>query len=408
MPDVLPLPLWAGRTVALVGLVLVALSLRTAVAVISPIAAQIGVDVPLTEVSLGVIGSLPPVAFALSGLFGAALAKRMGLERLLLISIVAMVAGHAVRGAASSYAMLFGGSIIVFAGIGIGNVLAPALVKRYFPDRIALMTTLYATSIAIGATVPAIIASPIANSAGWRLSLGLWSAVAALSLAPWIAVLMQNRRRRAADSRDELPEIPAALVGRIWHSRTAWRLAAIFALSSSHVYAMFSLLPSILIDSAGTSPATAGVLLGVYAFAGMPSAVIVPILVVRMRHPGVLMQVGIGCFVLGYAGLLLLPGIATLLWVVLAGFGSLVFPGVLVLLNLRSRTAAGSVALSGFVQGAGYAVGALGPLLLGVLHAVSGGWQLPLMVLIVTALACVVPASKIGRHTYVEDDISRR
>ena len=398
---------------ALVGIVLVALSLRTAVAVISPIAAQIGVDIPLTEVSLGLIGALPPVAFALSGLFGAALAKRIGLERLLLISIVAMVAGHAVRGIADSYAVLFIGSIVLFAGIGVGNVLVPALVKRHFPDRIALLTTIYVTVIAVGATVPAVVAAPIADTAGWRLSLGVWAVVAAASLVPWIAVVLKNRRDRAATSPGELfgastgSTASTASAGRIWHSRTAWLLAAIFALSSSHVYALFSLLPSILIDRTGVSPTEAGFLLGVYTLAGMPPAIVVPILVARMRNPGLLMQVGIGCFVMGYTGLLLVPAVLTPLWVLLAGFGPLVFPAVLVLINLRSRTAEGSVALSGFVQGIGYAVGAAGPLLLGVLHVVTGGWELPLLVLIASALACTIAAARIGRHSFVEDEIQR-
>lgn len=395
---------------ALVGIILVALSLRTAVAVISPIAAQIGEDIPLTELSLGLIGALPPVAFALSGLFGAALAKRIGLERLLLISIVAMVAGHAVRGIADSYAVLFIGSIVVFAGIGVGNVLVPALVKRHFPDRIALLTTIYVTVIAVGATVPAVVAAPIADTAGWRLSLGVWAVVAAASLLPWIAVVLKNHRGRAAASPGELfgaSTGSTASAGRIWHSRSAWLLAAIFALSSSHVYALFSLLPSILIDRTGVSPTEAGFLLGVYTLAGMPPAIVVPILVARMRNPGLLMQVGIGCFVLGYTGLLLVPAVLTPLWVLLAGFGPLVFPAVLVLINLRSRTAEGSVALSGFVQGIGYAVGAAGPLLLGVLHVVTGGWELPLLVLIASALACTIAAARIGRHSFVEDEIQR-
>lgn len=393
---------------ALVGIVLVALSLRTAVAVISPIATQIGEDIPLTEVSLGLIGALPPVAFALSGLFGALLARWIGLERLLLISIGAIVAGHAARGFADSYATLFAASVVLFAGIGIGNVLVPALVKRYFPDRIALLTTIYVTVIAVGATIPAVVAAPIADTAGWRLSLGIWAVVAATSLVPWIAVVLRNRRERAASGPEEgFGSGSSGSVGRIWHSRTAWLFTVIFSLSSSHVYALFSLLPSILINRAGVSPIEAGFLLGVYTLAGMPSAIVVPILVARMRNPSVLMQVGIGCFVVGYAGLLLVPAVLTPLWVLLAGLGPLVFPAVLVLINLRSRTAEGTVALSGFVQGIGYAVGAAGPLLLGVLHVVTGGWEVPLLVLIASALACIGAAAKIGRHSFVEDEIDR-
>jgi CP family cyanate transporter-like MFS transporter len=45
---------------------------------------------------------------------------------------------------------------------------------------------------------------------------------------------------------------------------------------------------------------------------------------------------------------------------------------------------------SGIVQGAGYAVAATGPLLLGALHQASGAWVLPELVLLVTVLMFAV------------------
>ena len=82
-----PMPLWAGRTMALVGILLVALNLRTAVASISPIAAEIAADIPLSAVGLGLIGMVPPVAFAASGFVAAPAARKYGLERVLILAI---------------------------------------------------------------------------------------------------------------------------------------------------------------------------------------------------------------------------------------------------------------------------------------------------------------------------------
>ena len=48
-----PLPLWAGRAAALVGIVLVALTLRQAVAAISPILGDIRVDIPISDIGVG-------------------------------------------------------------------------------------------------------------------------------------------------------------------------------------------------------------------------------------------------------------------------------------------------------------------------------------------------------------------
>lgn len=412
MPATRPLPLWAGRTMALLGILLVALNLRTAVAAISPIAAQIRVDIALDTVGLGVIGALPPVAFALSGLFGARLAHRVGLERLLVAAIAAMAVGHLLRGLAGAYWLLLAGSVVVFAGIGIANILLPPLVKRYFPDRIALITTLYVTVMAISTTVPAALAAPVADSAGWRTSLGVWSVLAVASLLPWVAVLLRHRRERAAlagtDEAPELVDAPPRLIGRIWHSRTAWILAVIFALPSFHAYAVFTWLPELLVDVAGVTRVQAGALLALWSIMGVPAALIVPGLASRMRNVGVLVQVAIGAFVAGYLRLLLAPATLTALWVLLAGVGAMLFPAALVLINLRTRTSDGSTALSGFVQGVGYTLGALGPLTVGLLNQASGGWTLPLVALIATALACIVPGWMLGRHAFVEDEIGPR
>lgn len=225
MPDSRRLPLWAGRTTALAGIILVAVNLRTAVASVSPIATEIAADIDLGNLGLGLIGALPPVAFALSGLFGAGLARRIGLERLVVICTGVIVAGHLLRGSAGNYLMLLAGSVVTFAGIGIANILLPPLVKRYFPDRIGLLTTVYAAVMAISTAVPSALAAPIADSAGWRVSLGIWSVLAVLGLIPWMVLLLRYRRRRIAaalgSSSPEMEEPSAELVGRIRHSRTA-------------------------------------------------------------------------------------------------------------------------------------------------------------------------------------------
>ena len=205
------MPLWAGRTLALVGILLVALNLRTAVTAISPIAAQISADIPLDNLGLSVIGTLPPIAFALAGIFGAPIATRLGLERFLIIAAVAMVVGHLLRALAGDFPLLFLGSVLAFTGMGVGNVLLPPLVKKYFPDRIGVVTAAYVTIMALGATSPAVLAAPVAHAAGWRVSVGVWALVAFLGLLPWIGVAVAE---------------PAGSGGARPGSRPRWRSGA--------------------------------------------------------------------------------------------------------------------------------------------------------------------------------------
>src|SRR6187431_223770 len=122
------LPLWAGRTTALLGIVLIALNLRTAVSAISPIVAEISEDIELTTVGVGIIGALPPVFFALAGLIAPPIAHRLGLERSILFAVLAIVLGHLARAFSGSYAALLLGSALALAAMGVANVLLPPVV----------------------------------------------------------------------------------------------------------------------------------------------------------------------------------------------------------------------------------------------------------------------------------------
>ncbi len=96
-----------------------------------------------------------------------------------------------------------------------------------------------------------------------------------------------------------------------------------------------------------------------------------------------------------------------MLWVVIAGIGPMLFPLALFLITARTRTHAGSVALSGFVQGVGYVIGAFSPLTFGLLDQATGGWSLSLLFLIVVSLAALPAGIILTRKRYLEDDLAR-
>lgn len=395
-------PLWHGRAIALVGILLVAANLRTAVAALSPIFAEIRTDFDVSSIGVGLLGMLPPICFAIFGLIAPTFTRRLSLETVVLLSLAVILAGHLVRAFSTSFAVLAIGSAVTFAGMGVGNVLLPPLVKRYFPDRIGLVTSLYATVMSVSTLLPPLLAVPVADAAGWHVSVGMWGVVSLLAILPWLRILITHRPAHP-DSDVEVEAAQPAMAGRVWRSSLAWSLAVVFAVSSLNAYAMFAWLPQILHDVAGVPPLDAGALLSVYAGMGIPAGLLVPLLAARMRNVAILIYAGVAFFLLGYLGLILVPGTATWLWVAFAGLGPLLFPLCLVLINVRTRTHAGSVALSGFTQGLGYTLGALGPLAVGVLHQVTGGWTLALIVLIATALAAAAAGALAARPRYLED-----
>lgn len=403
-PD--PLAVRRGRILALVGIVLLAFSLRSAVASLSPLFDAIGEDFELPAAVLGLIGTVPPLCFAVFGLLASGFERRFGLERTTLVALGAVALGLVARAAAvDAYGLLLG-SALVFAGVGVGNVLLPALVKKYFPDRIGLMTTVYSTMMAISTFVPPLVAVPVADAAGWRTSLGLWAVFALAGLAPWIVLAL--RARRAALAEVDIEPVSTRVFGRMWRLPTAWALAVTFFVSSAVAYTSFAWLPKILVDTAGVTPQVAGTLLSLFALIGLPASLVVPVLVARRGVVLPLFIVASASGVLGAGGLLVAPASAPWLWVALLGILPLLFPLVLTSVGLRTRTHDATVALSSFAQSLGYGVTMLMPIGVGLIHDATGSWTVPLVVLLAISLLAVPAGVVIARRKTVEQEWEQR
>jgi CP family cyanate transporter-like MFS transporter len=403
-----PASLTRGRILAFVGIALVALTMRTAVGSMSPVIELIGDDLRLDHLVLSIIGAAPPLVFALSGLLAPLVSRRLGLEGALLVLTLVGGAGHLLRAVAPDASILVLGTVLALLGAGCSNVLLPPIVKRYFPDRIGAMTALYVTVMSLGATVPPVVAVPIAAAASWRESLGVWCLLAVVAAVPWIWQLLS--RGRHVDNLDtEARGIEAAHAGigrRLFRSRIAWSMALLFALPSIHAYAMFAWLPSLASELSKVDAVQAGLLLGAFSICGMPAALLVPILAVRLRSITPLIITALAFFLAGYAGFLFAPTLSPLLWTVLVGLGPILFPLALTLINLRTRTQVGAVALSGFVQGFGYVIGAAGPLVVGLLRDATGGWTVPIAFLLGTLVLAIPALVVLGRPGSVEDELT--
>jgi CP family cyanate transporter-like MFS transporter len=399
-----PRSLFAGRTLALIGIILVAGTLRTAVAALSPIMSAVNADIPIPTVAFGILGMLPPVCYAVFGILSATFARRLSLETLLLLAITAIMLGHLGRALSDSLVTLLVATAVTFAGIGVGNVILPPLVKKYFPDRIGLVTSLYVTVLSVSALVPPLLAVPLADAYGWRFSLGIWLVPALIALLPWITLLIRKRTESPPPVADAAKPVA---VNHIWRSSVAWAITIVLTVSSVNAYALFTWLPQILVEAAGTSAAQAGLLLSLFAAMGFPCALLIPVLATRLTQVAHILYAGTGIFIAGYLGLLLMPATLTWLWVVFLGIGQLLFPLALVLINLRTRTQEGAVALSGFVQGVGYTIAAIGPLGLGLLRELTGGWTWPIALLIGTLVVGAVAGVVLSRPRMLEDDLRR-
>jgi CP family cyanate transporter-like MFS transporter len=179
-------------------------------------------------------------------------------------------------------------------------------------------------------------------------------------------------------------------------------MALMFGMTSLMTYALFTWLPKLLTD-AGASPAFGGAMVALFAGLGLLGALVMPAIAVRVRNPFPIVLVCAACQLVAYVGLLLAPMSLPLLWVSLLGMGGCTFPLALTLLNKRTRTPAGSAALSGFTQGMGYTLACLGPLLFGLLHETTGSWTWPFAMLGASAVVLLLGAWQACKPRYLED-----
>ena len=388
-----------GRWLALVGILLAAFNLRTAVTSLTPLLQTVGETFGFGSAVTGVVGMLPTASFAFFGVMTARIVHRLGLERTTALAMALATAGLLARGFVQGTTGLIVTSLLALAGMGIGNVALPPLVKRHFPGRVGVLSSLYITLLQLGTMLPAFAAVPLANAYGWRVSLASWSVASLVALLPWIVLLRQQGHAHGGD----LPDTHPPRKARAWHSGLGWAMCAMFGMTSLATYSMFTWLPRWFVE-AGATPQAAGNLLGVYSAVLLPLALLVPLVATRMRRPFLIVLAAVACYAVGFLGMLWKPLAFPNLWAASLGMAGMTFPLGLVLINLRTRTPAGSAMLSSFVQGVGYTLACLGPLLFGLLHEWSGHWAWPVGFLGLCILALAWGGWQACRPRYLEDE----
>ncbi len=405
-----------GRLVAVLAIVLVALSMRTAVAVIGPVFSIISDELEFDVIVLSVVGAAPPLAFALAGLVVPRLARRFGLEPLLIVGIAAIAVGQVLRAFSFEPGLLIAATVFAMLGIGMANVLLPPLVRRYFPERIAGVTSLYLVLMCIGASVPAFTAVQIADAVDWRFAIGIWVIVPVIAVVPWLVMLRSPRPVDPVtapitieptvvefdDGEDEPRPVVVARHRPVAASPTSWSIAAAFAMASISIYAAMAYLPSILV-AAGVTPVVAASSLGIAVALGIPQALVAPLLATRRWAVAPMIAFAALCGVVGWLGMLLAPAAAPLLWGALIGSVPIAFPLALLLVNTRTRSHRVTVSVSGFVQSLGYVAAGVSSFGIGLLHDATGSWTAP-MIVVLGSLVLAVPAIVILRRDRLVDD----
>jgi CP family cyanate transporter-like MFS transporter len=187
-------------------------------------------------------------------------------------------------------------------------------------------------------------------------------------------------------------------------SPTAIALTVFFGVQAIVAYVVIGWSAQYLRDS-GLSAATAGLLLGVNSFLVIPLNAVIAPLTVRPRAQRPLLVAFIVCYVAGWLGLWMAPTTVPWLWMVLLAVGMGSFPMVLALLGMRARTPETTASLSTVAQGWGYLLAAAGPLLVGVLHGATGGYDAMFVLVLAGVAGLAVSGWLITRDRFVDDEL---
>jgi CP family cyanate transporter-like MFS transporter len=291
-------------------------------------------------------------------------------------------------------------SMLALSGMAVANVLLPSLVKLHFPDRVGAVTALYTGTMAAGLTAALMLTVPVSEAADdWRVGLGLWAVPAALATLPWLWLAGHDRRLATEPHDVRLVDVA--------RTRLGWAMVLFFGLQSMQAYTIFGWFAQLWRDS-GYSPTTAGILVGIVAATSIPLSLWLPTAAGRRDDQRAILLAVMACYPIGYLGLMVAPYDLAVLWAVVIGAATCTFPLILTFIGLRSRTPAGTAALSGFTQSAGYLVAAVGPFTVGLLHDATGGWTAPLWFLIALSVPQVLTGLYAARPAYVEDQLRSR
>ncbi|MFG3603631.1 MFS transporter [Micromonospora chersina] len=391
-----------GGLLVLVGMLLVAVNLRAAVTSLGALLDEIRDGLGLSGAMAGLVTTLPTIAFAGLGALTPWLVRRWAAARVLVVAMLALSVGQVLRVVTDSAAVFVVTSALALAGIAVANILLPMLVKQHFPHRTGLVTGAYTMALTVGTTVAAASAVPVAHAFGsWRAGLGVWAGLAAVAVIPWVPLALRARAAR----RTATPAVAAAGTARVRPARTrlGWAMAVYFGAQSLSGYAIMGWLAQLFRD-AGYAPEAAGLLLAGVTALGVPVALMMPTLAGRLPtlRPLVLSLTAFSAA--AYVGLALAPHGLAPLWVLLLALGQGAFPLILTTIGLRARTAEGTVALSAFAQSTGYVIAALGPLLVGILYEVTGGWTAPIGFLLVALAVQTTAGMVIARPRHIEDE----
>lgn len=383
----------------LIGVILVGSNLRVPITSVGSLISFIRDDLSISNAVAGMITTLPLLAFALLSPFAPKIANRIGMEWTIAISLALLIIGIIIR-SITGISFLFIGTLLVGLAIAVGNVLIPGIIKMSFPLKIGLMTGIYAVFMNIFGALGSGLSVPISSSGsmGWQGALGIWGILTVISLLVWMPQLRKHKQQESPKADTEKDQ-----KNSLWRSPLAWSVTLFMGGQSLAFYTLIAWMPDML-RSIGYNAGTAGWMVFLMQFALIPTTFVIPVIAEKLKSQVGLAIGSAASFIIGFAGLLQGSTMLVPLWAILLGIaGGSAFSLSMLFFTIRTKDGKEAAELSGMAQSFGYLLAAVGPVLVGTLHDVSGGWTVPLLFLLIISIIVLISGIVSGKEGTVSD-----
>jgi CP family cyanate transporter-like MFS transporter len=372
----------------LAAIAFIAMNMRGPFVAVAPVAKPLSADLALTPGELGLLTGIPVLCFALAAPLASLTARRLGAEMAVTLTLLGVLAGVLIRSVDGTVVVMLG-TVLLGVAITIGNIAVPLIIRRDFTkERQGMAMGLYTAALNVGSFVTSVATAPLAEATGWRVALAGSAVFTVVAAAFWAAAAGVRAFRPD-------PVMPEAAADDGAAHRQRRSLAAVtvallvgFGGQAFSYYGITAWLPSLLSDELHLSPSAAGAGASLFQIIAILGALGTPLLARRAGTSLAVTVLGV-LWISVPIGLLVAPQ----LWPLWCSLGGAAQGGGITLIfteiNVIAHDQASAGRMSAIVQGTGYAIAAAAPTLLGWIHAGTGSWSPPLVVVVVSVAAFI-------------------
>lgn len=356
----------------LFALVFLGMNLRSPLTAVPPILQSIRNDLTLNATLSGLLTSIPVLCFGVITPLVSLLIGRIGINKSMWFTLVGTAISILFRPYSGMLGMMVG-TFILGAVLAAGNIVSLMIIARDFRQRMSMVTGIYTSSLNIGTMLTSSLTAPIALFTGWRFALASWAWLPIFALILWLySQRISVSATNISPEYNPLPLQSSHLVSGI----KKIVIAALIMGFTAHLFIYYGItawLPSYLITTGGIHAATAGGIASIFQGMALLGAFGVPVLNRYIKSGYLMVAMGVS-----WGASILFMSFFPHLWPVWCFIGGIAQGGgfvvIFTLIMQLSPDLDDNRRISTMVQGIGYTLASLGPIVVGQLHEIRGQW----------------------------------